>query len=730
MKNKRKKLPGYQYGLDPNQMTFGSNGWYNITGPRQLTPMAGNQLGGPIQANYMPSQAEINNMNTPGVTPKPEGGEAASGGGDIPGSEIATAIGKINEFGWSISDAFGGVKSPQQLVGESDRRSVSNGQFVYDRRSVNANRQMAELRKSIRKNTMATTATGIGAGAATGLAVGATVGSVAPGVGTAIGAAVGAIGGALAGIFGGKHRKRKMQRRLFDAQQQVNRINMANYNAAKSEWMDRQYNLNHDYTQDDSIYQAKRGKDNSIAQYQGFLDSKNHKVYTSAGLKNAPANAKIMKGEIVLDNLDNVDKATATVVKHGKPGKDSVLANLTDSSVVLGSDIDWETGERFMDLGRRYSDGLEKLWKKYEVRTDSKKNDLRGKRGEFTDQVQQREVNKLKAPMVEALKDLADRQKQQHEAEEELVQYLNSRNNMQNVQQYKGGKDGKSGSREKWADVLPNYLATLSGINLGLGRYLAAKNQDIHTPSIYQRNPYAQEALNELANLRTDRQYITNQMKDLALQARYSQNRAGGLTGAQKYLGNIALALGAQRNIQDALAKADEQDKKYRAEYASTAAQLGDSEAARKQQARQYETEYAAKAHAARQKMMETGLRDAQESMLQGMANNFKYNQFNKMMGLYQSQQDIDREKLNALWDSFNQGDGDRSGAGLKNNQLLANARAVANTKYKFDVLPTSFQQQKPVTLQDYSNYVQGIEDAQRAFEDKYRFRSWNRSKR
>lgn len=59
----------------------------------------------------MPSQAEISNMKTPEVTPNPEGG-ASAGGGDIPGSEIATALGKINEFGWSISDAFGSVKSP------------------------------------------------------------------------------------------------------------------------------------------------------------------------------------------------------------------------------------------------------------------------------------------------------------------------------------------------------------------------------------------------------------------------------------------------------------------------------------------------------------------------------------------------------------------------------------------------------------------------------------------
>jgi hypothetical protein len=50
----------------------------------------------------------------------------------------------------------------------------------------------------------------------------------------------------------------------------------------------------------------------------------------------APANARVAAGESVIDNIDDVNNTTGYVVKDGKLGKDTNLANLNDSTIVLG----------------------------------------------------------------------------------------------------------------------------------------------------------------------------------------------------------------------------------------------------------------------------------------------------------------------------------------------------------------------------------------------------------
>nr|DAR97046.1 MAG TPA: hypothetical protein [Caudoviricetes sp.] len=62
----------------------------------------------------------------------------------------------------------------------------------------------------------------------------------------------------------------------------------------------------------------------------------NNNVVTSNGKMQAPANARVAAGESVIDNIDDVNNTTGYVVKDGKLGKDTNLANLNDSTIVLG----------------------------------------------------------------------------------------------------------------------------------------------------------------------------------------------------------------------------------------------------------------------------------------------------------------------------------------------------------------------------------------------------------
>jgi hypothetical protein len=78
---------------------------------------------------------------------------------------------------------------------------------------------------------------------------------------------------------------------------------------------------------------AKRGKDSG---YKGSYNTNNSDVLTSVGKVNAKPNARVAAGESIIDNIDDVSKTTGHVVKTGKVGKDTNLANLNDNTIVLG----------------------------------------------------------------------------------------------------------------------------------------------------------------------------------------------------------------------------------------------------------------------------------------------------------------------------------------------------------------------------------------------------------
>lgn len=176
----------------------------------------------------------------------PSGGGANwSGAGNI----ASTAV----QFAGAAINSFGNNKSATELIGESGTTSVNNGNWTYQRQNdVNASRQMSQLAKENTGNTLGA----MGAGAA----LGGAIGSIFPGAGTVIGGAIGAVGGLLTGLIGSSSRKRKLQKRLQEAQMRINRTNDFYQAQAQGNWLDQQYSLNHQNTQDDVLYAARHGK--------------------------------------------------------------------------------------------------------------------------------------------------------------------------------------------------------------------------------------------------------------------------------------------------------------------------------------------------------------------------------------------------------------------------------------------------------------------------------------
>ena len=625
LKNKRLKynykyLPGFVTGT--NGMAAPPNGYTPFWQNNNLTNQVG--IPGSIQTptGLYKYRQPIRNQSS---------GISIGGGGGVAG--VATSA---ISFGSSIADSFGGVKSSSDILNESGE-SYSNG-IGYGYQKVNDidyDGQMREINKENNSNTLKATATGA--------SLGASVGSLVGPIGSVIGGAIGAVGGFVTGLFGGSHRKRKMQRRLEEAR--VRGINMNGYNqsSAQSDYIANKYYNENGTTQDDVLY-AKRGKD---AGYKGSENISSNNVITSLGKTNANPNARVAAGESIIDNIDDVNKTTGHVVKTGTPGKDTNLANLQNNTIVLGQDVDWRNGMTFKDQSMPYTLALEKINKKYENRANDKLNKLRGKLGQDSDKFQQEQVNKIKQPIVDKLKDLSDQQAMQHQQQGQM--YTEG-----NLPGFKGGYNGSNYGYIEPASWMSNAVPMGIGMLSSVGQYFNAKNQSIHTPDIYAGNPYERAALNEQAKLRVNPYRAIQRIYDQDSMNRYNINRAGGLSGAQKYLANVAIGNSTQQNIADTIQKAQEINNQYRSRWAEMAGNLGSQVAQRRQQANQYNTEYASQAHAARQQGMQIGLRNFLDYIQQYAANEYKRKTGNGMLSLYQQKIDMDRDNMRRYYNNNN----------------------------------------------------------------------------
>ena len=187
-------------------------------------------------------------------------------------------------FGVAVNNSFKGVKHEPELLGDAGQSNDQVMGIGYRRQNyIDRGAELKDLRRENVNNTLTTAATGaalggstvglIGAlgglgagtaagtataagGAAAGAAAGAAGGSVVPIVGTAIGALVG-VG---IGLYAGSRRKKKLKRRIYDAQTLANQQNIYNRGAAMTAGLQQNYGLDYSDTQDDILY-ANRGKD-------------------------------------------------------------------------------------------------------------------------------------------------------------------------------------------------------------------------------------------------------------------------------------------------------------------------------------------------------------------------------------------------------------------------------------------------------------------------------------
>ena len=521
------------------------------------------------------------------------------------------------QFVGSAINAFGSTDSTQSLMQQSGSSYVDTGNFGYTKQNdVDYADQMRKVSSQNKINTLGA----MGAGAA--------LGSVIPGLGTGVGAGIGAAVGLVTGLFGSGKRKAQARKRLFDAQQTVNRNNNYAQASAQSDYLQNKYIQENGDASNQMLYGAKKGKDKGM-RLNGRLSTE--RVWSPIGLTSAKPNARVSGGESIFDG-ESVDDATGTYVSKGAPNKDDQLANLRDQSVVFGDNVNLRTGYKYKDEVAPYIQALEKINKKYEIRTDNKLNQLRGTVGQHTDNINQQEINKLKKPIVDFLNNKADEQKQ----DREMMSYYPS---------YRCGKDRLPGYANGRPTILDTIIPTGTGALLSLGQYFQAKNQRPKGSDIYASNPYEQAALNQMDSFRINPYAIARANADAERRAAYQVGNIGGLTSGQRGAGRIALALGTMANNAKALNDIELQNIQLAQQAAQAKINAGDDYAKRRMAASAQDYENYASAHAARQQGMQVGLRNFMDYLNSYMSNEYKRKQGINILDLYQQQIDLDKQK-------------------------------------------------------------------------------------
>lgn len=409
---------------------------------------------------------------------------------------------------------------------------------------------------------------------------------------------------------------------------------------------------------------------------------KGNKVWTPNGYQSGPVNSLVGKGESIIDYTNG----TGTLVTKGKVGVDNQPSSVSinDNNVIAGNDVDWSNGMKFSDQVAPLTAKLQ-MYNNIEKRA-GKKSEL-SSLSKQTMELQKNQLDRAKAPILQAMKNITDRQERQHQIEDYAAQI-----------KHNCGKDRFDNGKSLW-DKTKQTISSwsksgkgkVSNLMLDAGYAFPAlletqmlnhwRRENPVMPNIYAANRYAPIALQTMAGNRVSANPILEKLYAQDRQAAYQLANSGGYTGGQRQANRVALALGNQRNVADALMNVQEKNAAYRNAYAEMAARLGDSDAQRLQQSNQYGWEAYNRAHGAKTKGIETHLSNLGLIGQKWLSQRIKNKQYGDILDMYQ--QDIDNKK-EALKTIYGIGAGGSKGATSSGSTNKAsNASDAASINYR-----------------------------------------------
>lgn len=409
---------------------------------------------------------------------------------------------------------------------------------------------------------------------------------------------------------------------------------------------------------------------------------KGNKVWTPNGYQSGPVNSLVGKGESIIDYTNG----TGTLVTKGKVGVDNQPSSVSvnDNNVIAGNDVDWSNGMKFSDQVAPLTAKLQ-MYNNIEKRA-GKKSEL-SSLSKQTMELQKNQLDRAKAPILQAMKNITDRQERQHQIEDYAAQIKHNCGK----DRFDNGKNLWDKTKQTISSWTKSGKGKVSNSMLDLGYAFPAlletqmlnhwRRENPVMPNIYAANKYAPIALQTMAGNRVSANPILEKLYAQDRQAAYQLANSGGYTGGQRQANRVALALGNQRNVADALMNVQEKNAAYRNAYAEMAARLGDSDAQRLQQSNQYGWEAYNRAHGAKTNGIETHLANLGLIGQKWLSQRIKNKQYGDILDMYQ--QDIDNKNA-ALKTIYGIGaDGSKGAAASGSANKVGNASGSASINYR-----------------------------------------------
>lgn len=458
---------------------------------------------------------------------------------------------------------------------------------------------------------------------------------------------------------------------------------------------------------------------------------KGNKVWTPNGYQSGPVNSLVGKGESIIDYTNG----TGTLVTKGKVGVDNQPSSVSvnDNNVIAGNDVDWSNGMKFSDQVAPLTAKLQ-MYNNIEKRA-GKKSEL-SSLSKQTMELQKNQLSRAKAPILQAMKNITDRQERQHQIEDYAAQIKHNCGK----DRFDNGKSLLDKTKQTISSWTKSGKGKVSNSMLDLGYAFPAlletqmlnhwRRENPVMPNIYAANKYAPIALQTMAGNRVSANPILEKLYAQDRQAAYQLANSGGYTGGQRQANRVALALGNQRNVADALMNVQEKNAAYRNAYAEMAARLGDSDAQRLQQSNQYGWEAYNRAHGAKTKGIETHLSNLGLIGQKWLSQRIKNKQYGDILDMYQ--QDIDNKNaaLKAIYGigadgnkgtTGNTGSTNNStGSGANNSYTRPTRQPYEMNMYQRNIQPQKNWQDKamqnignlplPDLPYQYTNYLDTID--------------------
>lgn len=407
---------------------------------------------------------------------------------------------------------------------------------------------------------------------------------------------------------------------------------------------------------------------------------KGNKVWTPNGYQSGPVNSLVGKGESIIDYTNG----TGALVTKGKVGVDNQPSSVSvnDNNVIAGNDVDWSNGMKFSDQVAPLTAKLQ-MYNNIEKRA-GKKSEL-SSLSKQTMELQKNQLDRAKAPILQAMKNITDRQEIQHQIEDYAAQIKHNCGK----DRFDNGKSLWDKTKQTISSWTKSGKGKVSNSTLDLGYAFPAlletqmlnhwRRENPVMPNIYAANRYAPIALQTMAGNRVSANPVLEKLYAQDRQAAYQLANSGGYTGGQRQANRVALALGNQRNVADALMNVQEKNAAYRNAYAEMAARLGDSDAQRLQQSNQYGWEAYNRAHGAKTKGIETHLSNLGLIGQKWLSQRIKNKQYGDILDIYQQDVDNKKEALKTIYGIGADGTKDTSASGPTNKSNNASGTTPIN---------------------------------------------------